>query len=370
VKPVRILFCCPTPLEPRLGASKVYLEAAAAFRDLGWEAAVVGPDEPGPLRDYLRTHAADYDVVEYEHYALPFPRSDFPSDTLMVARSVLLAHVQAAARIPPLPTLRGRLGRALRWYSLRRRWQRAIADADLTLATADLVNLPNTAERDLLVRHGHPPQKILVQPFGLFPGRLAAFAPTPDDLPDPPVVAFVGTFDPRKGLCEFPQIVAAVLHSSPAARFRLIGTAGLIPTVEGVLRFFPHQLRSHLEVIPRFDPAALPGLLTGCSAGVFPSRCEGFPFGMLEMLAAGLPVLGYDAPGLSVLLPPEYLSPCGDGAALGERAARLLADPIRLRAARRWARDRAAGFRWTDIARATADRYLQALASRRPVSVR
>ena len=364
-RPLRILFCSPTPVDARLGASKVYIEVAAALQRHGCETTVVGPaetgDTPGRLRDYLRATAAGYDVVEYEHYALPFPRADFPPAVLLVARSVLLVHIMAASRIPPLPTVRGRVGRAIKGWVERRRWRKVVADADRTLAAADLVNLPNATERDVLSGRGQQHDKMLVLPFGLFPERLAAFTPTPDELPDPPVVAFVGTFDPRKGLCEFPRLVASVLRIFPAARFRLIGTAGLVPDAEGVLRVFPRSVRPQLDITPRFEPAALPGLIAGCSIGVFPTRCEGFPFGVLEMLAAGLPVLGYDAPGMTALLPPEYLTRCGDGAALGRQLAGRLADPARLRAARREARTRAEGFRWADIARVTADRYLKSL---------
>src|SRR5262245_28659711 len=101
---MRILLCCPTPVTARLGASKVYIEAAEGFRRLGWEATVVGPEEIGEgpagdlftqpfrLRGYLRRRASDFDVIEYEHHQLPFSRADFPSRPLFVARSVLLAH--------------------------------------------------------------------------------------------------------------------------------------------------------------------------------------------------------------------------------------------------------------------------------------
>ena len=47
---------------------------------------------PPVLRDFLRRSAADYDVVEYDHTYLPYPRSDFPRGPLFVARCVLLHH--------------------------------------------------------------------------------------------------------------------------------------------------------------------------------------------------------------------------------------------------------------------------------------
>jgi glycosyltransferase involved in cell wall biosynthesis len=377
----RILFCCPHPVSPRLGASKVYIEAAEGFRGCGWQASVVGPEqfcggtlgevtnsEPAHLREYLRRHAADFDVVEYEHNRLPYPREDFPPGPLFVARSVLLTHQVARSRIPPVPTLRGRAARLVKGWLTRRRWQRAVADAERTLRAADLINVCNAADRDLLLQYGHPAERILLFPFGLFASRLAELAPTPDDLPCPPVVGFVGTFDPRKGMCDLPAFAKALSRVQPGVQFLLLGTAGLVRTAEEVVGFFPPAVRPRLHVLPHFAPAELPGLLRRCSLGVFPSYCEGFPFGVLEMLAAGLPVVGFDAPGPPEMLPPAYLVPPGDADGLALRVAELLADADGLRTARRWARRRAEGLRWEAVAARTAAAYLAHLAGSVPAA--
>src|SRR5687767_10241559 len=106
----RILYCCPYRIDPTLGGAKVYIEMSKAFEALGWDVTIISPDEIGhgilsnlpeasklkqysvALNDYLIKHAKDYDVVEYEHLYLPFPRSNYPKKTLMVARSILLTH--------------------------------------------------------------------------------------------------------------------------------------------------------------------------------------------------------------------------------------------------------------------------------------
>lgn len=349
----------------------MYIEAAEAFRRIGWDATLVGPDEvaggpAGPthenhlcLRDYLRREAARFDVVEYEHYALPYPRSDFPQGPVFVARSVLLTHTVVAAGIPPRPAIRARVGRVLKGWRERRRDRALVAQADATVRGADIANVANTDERDALVEAGHPVDKVVVQPFGLFPERFAAFRAAPDDIPPRPRVAFVGTFDPRKGMAEWPALAGAVVARHPGAAFRLVGAAGMVPTVGAVLGYFPRHLRRHVEVVPRFDPVELPGLLADCSVGVFPSYCEGFPFGVLEMLAAGLPVVAYRAPGPPMMIPAEDLVPKGNGRAAGRRVADLLGDPVGLRAARRAARARAEQFRWEEIAARTAAAYAE-----------
>ena len=194
--------------------------------------------------------------------------------------------------------------------------------------------------------------------------RLRQFATVPDGLPDRPVVGFVGTFDPRKGMCEFPDLVDRVVRQVPGVTFRLLGTAGLVRDADGVRRYFPRRLWPRLEIYPRYDPNELPGLLAGVSVGVFPSRVEGFAYGVLEMLAAAIPVIAYDAPGANVLLTPEFLVQVGDTTTLASRVIGLFADPAGLQFARGWARNRALEFNWERIGEQTARAYEDRLAQR------
>jgi len=375
---VRILFCSAIPPDPRLGMGKHWLELAESFRGLGWEAHAVGPDQiaggqirvtlqtfPPILRDFLRRSAADYDVVEYDHAYLPYPRSDFPRGPLLVARCMLLHHHFLTTPLPPVPGLRSWLRRpftARRWH----RWlERKVAQTDATVRHADLTVVSNDRDAAALVRNGADADRIAVLPLGLTSERRRQFAAVPDVVPDRPVVGFVGTFDPRKGMCEFPALVDRVVCRNPEVTFRLLGTAGMVPDADGVRHYFPRRLWPRLEIYPSYDPNELPGLLAGVSVGVFPSRVESFGYGVLEMLAAAVPVIAYDAPGPHVMLPPEYLVPVGAVRELADRTAALLVDPIQLLAARRAARERSRGFAWEDIVRRTAERYRAQLASTR-----
>ncbi|HKG48254.1 MAG TPA: glycosyltransferase family 4 protein [Pyrinomonadaceae bacterium] len=70
------------------------------------------------------------------------------------------------------------------------------------------------------------------------------------------------------------------------------------------------------------------GLLTAVDVGVFSSRSEGCPNGVLECMAAGLPVAGTDIEGVrEVLGSSELLAPVGDASALADTILRLAADP-------------------------------------------
>jgi glycosyltransferase involved in cell wall biosynthesis len=72
------------------------------------------------------------------------------------------------------------------------------------------------------------------------------------------------------------------------------------------------------------------GLLSAVDVGVLSSRGEGSPNGVLECMAAGLPVAGTDIPGIREALGEAgqpFLAPPGDAEALAERLLRLLSDP-------------------------------------------
>src|SRR5690606_32306308 len=91
--------------------------------------------------------------------------------------------------------------------------------------------------------------------------------------------------------------------------------------------------------------------------GAFPSYHEGFMLAVLELLAAALPVVAYDAHGASDALPPERLVPRGDADALADALAALLSDPDGLAEARRAARASALTYRWPAVAEQTEAFY-------------
>jgi glycosyltransferase involved in cell wall biosynthesis len=373
----RILFCCQVPPDPRLGMGRHYLELAKAFRELGWEARTVGPDEiaggptkvtpetfPQVLRGFLLRTAAGYDVVEYDHAYLPYSRSDFPLGPLFVARCMLLHHHFLTTTVPPAPGFLSWLRSPIAARRGRRWLERVVAQTDMTVRHADLTVVSNDRDAAAIIRNGADPDQIAVLPPGMTTERLRQFAAVPDGLPERPVVGFVGTFDPRKGMCEFPELVDGVARQVPGVTFRLLGTSGLVRDADGVRRYFPRRLWPRLEIYPRYDPDELPGLLAGVSLGVFPSRVESFGYGLLEMLASAIPVIAYDAPGPHVMLNPEFLVPIGDTSTLASRVSALLADPAGLQFARRWARRRVREFTWDRIGAQTARAYEDRLAQR------
>jgi len=370
----KILFCTPTALTKALGAPKVVVELAEGLRELGWDCDVRGRYDldaaPGQaalsdeayiqhLRRFLLDHAGEYDVVDYDHYCLPFPRSDFALQTLFVARSVLLAHHFDVIPIPVGRSLKAGLKQMILGGCERAASRQRTQRAHSTVQEADLVNVCNEEDKAELVRCGIDREKIVVIPFGISRSRRPLFDAVSSAVPKEPVVAFVGTFDYRKGAREFPALVERIVNAVPNARFRLLGTAGMFQTKAAVLAHFPVTLRQKIEVIPRFAPEELPSLLASCSVGIFPSYIEGMPFGVLEMLAASVPVIAYDSPGPPMLLPTEYLTTRGDFPAMSSSVVALLTNLETLGTARTWARKQSRQFCWERIAQKTNDIYVE-----------
>jgi glycosyltransferase involved in cell wall biosynthesis len=363
---MKILFCSPISLKETLGMARALLSIAAEFKKLDWEVKIISPDDiqfgndsTEGLRKYLLQHATEYDVIEYDHSYLPYPRSDFSSNTLFVARSQLLAHHFNVIQIPSSQKLRFKLRNLLKAKSDLQNKQKNLYKAQKTLHEADLVVVLNQADREILIENKLPCDKIQVIPNGMSSHRRLLFNAVSPKLPLNPKIAFVGTFDYRKGATDFPGIVQEICDQAPGTTFLLVGTSGLFSSKEQVLAFFSKRLRDKIEVIPSFEPNDLPQILSNCSLGIFPSYIEGFPLGVLEMLAASLPVIAYDSPGAPMMLESQYLVPQGDVIRMAQRVVELLEDSTKLVAARIWAKERSQQFCWTQIAQQTSEIYLE-----------
>ncbi len=364
---MKILFVSQAPLNKELGASKVLIELADEMNRLGWESRLLSLMDlvPGPVRaggevyaralhKHLREHAGEYDVVDYDHVYLPYPRRDFPLNTLFVARSVLLAHHLVEGRGPPARSLKARLRALVSGKRKETQLLDIIGRAQATIVEADLVNVANHGDETTLGRRGISRDKIVVLPYGLSRDRRLLFDKVSETISEAPRIAFVGTFDSRKGAPDLPHIVSDIVAAIPDVSFSLLGT---FRSEVDVLASFPSWLRRRIHVVPSYAPDSLPELLAPCSAGVFPSYMEGFGFGVLEMLAAGVPVIAYDVPGPPMMLPPEYLVSVGDRAAMSRKIIDLLKDGHLLETARTWARDRSRDFGWPNIAKKTSEIY-------------
>lgn len=381
---MKILICCPLPwVDPKFGASRVALDFVDGLEKNGIEYDFYPPadntierlDYPDILADYLIAHAHEYDVVDYPFNVRPWIK-DAPNsiNTLRVARVVLLPHFEDKTPDPAPPETLTR--KTKRWvkkligrpepilYSAKtRQW------VDANMHQADLINVANSADKKCLIPLGFNAQKIIVIPYGLTKKGATSLASCikTRNIQPAPRIAFIGTFDFRKGALDFPEIVKIVADEIPNVRFRLLGTKGMMQTREKVLSWFPKKLHKHLEIHPTFEPKDLPGLLTDCHVGMFPSYREGFGIAVVEMLGAGLPVIAYDVPGPCDILPSDWLIPSGEKQKMAEQLIELLqSDNPAYNQSR--ALERSQQFDWTQIAVDTINIYKKHLKSKNSVS--
>ncbi|PEN12620.1 hypothetical protein CRI94_13980 [Longibacter salinarum] len=263
-----------------------------------------------------------------------------------------------------ISVLKKHVGTAVRYELSQKARQDRVRRVNIELRAADLIIVSNQHDVDALVREGISKSNITKLPFGLTDERRNQLVRVAGNSTGTPTITFVGTFDFRKGgATDIPRIVDQVLSEHPEVKMRLLGTRGLFVSEREVLSHFAPRVQSRVEVVPRYDPDTLPELLLGSTLGIFPSRYEGFPFGVLEMLAAGLPVFAYHSPGPPEMLPGEWLSERGDWKGLADSATRLLHDRQTLSRLKQEALSRAQRFKWDQIAEETLAAYTTKLES-------
>lgn len=362
---MKILLCSEQVLKKEVGISKPLIELAEELEILGWHCQLASPQDVGchspglhpytqALTTYLQHHAHEFDVVDYPCSYLPGNLAASHCKTLFVARSALLPHNFDTIRMPIKADWYSRVKHLTRLPSAWLQQQSYVANTDKTVQVADLVNVNNQDDRTTLIQRGVPAEKVVAVPLGISRERRALFNIVSSQVPDRPIVANIATFDPRKGCLDMPSIIAQIAKAIPQVRLRLLGT---MRPVEQVLSYFPAQLHPLIDVIPRFEADKLPELLADCSVGMFPSYLEGFGLGVLEMLAASVPVVAYNTPGPPMILPADYLVQRGDRLAMASRLIELLQHQDKLAAARGWAKQQSQAFCWQRIAQQTHDLY-------------
>lgn len=384
-KPLRILAIVNTPWDPRLGAARVWIELAEEWTKAGHtvEKYCLTDAFPTPTSSprisalrltwfpfraarFVRRNARRFDVIDALAGTLTASKQSLRFDGLLVARSVgsydLYQQFERVAATRWPPARKGRiLGRI--FYGLFYKGMRAATHA--SSRHCDLLNLPNSDE--LRYRHDEigSPRPAMVQPYGLAPARrealLAAAAPAESRWREKRV-CFLGMWSVRKGAKDWGQVIERIRARVPRARFRFLGTM-----VEDhlVLEDLNLGAPDFVELVPRFEPAELPQLLSDCTVGAFPSYVEGFGLAVVEQLAAGLPVVAYDASGPRHILGetlPELLIQPGDITAFSDAVIAILERDLEsYRAICQRSVETAGPFSWPQIARDTAEEYRRRL---------
>ena len=386
-KPLRILGIVNLPWDPRLGASRVWFELAAQWRNLGhqFEKFSLSDAFPKPTSSralsawrqaifpyraarFVREHGGSFDVIDCLIGALPFSKQSLRFTELLVARSIGLYLDYAKfirfsrERWPDQPSGKfvGRVFYTFTSWLLRRNGDRA-------LNHCDLFNVPNDEEKQTIQQRASAVATIVL-PYGLNDSECAALAgaaKSPRERLAQKEICFLGMWSVRKGLRDWPEIIRTILNAVPDTRFAFLGT---MTDQQTVLRDLELSSDGAIRCVTSYEPRELPKLVAGCVVGLFPSYIEGFGISVIEQLAAGIPTIAYDVPGPHHIFEKdcEFLVPSGDTKAIAARAIEILrmneADYDALSAK---CREIAARFRWEQIAADTIREYEAALAQLR-----
>ena len=245
--PLRILAIVNLPWDARLGAARVWIELAQEWRRAGHTVekfcltdAFPTPSAssvrstcrtalfPRKAAAFVRENRTRFDVVDCLIGTLPFRKSALRFRGLLVARSVGFHRLyddflrEAAQRWPEQP--QGRFAGRIFHRTLERRFRR---NAELSLHTCDLLNLPNENEREVLERDAAVRARKIVEPYGLsdaFREALAGAAAPVAERVRRQKICFIGMWSVRKGSRDWPRLMKAIWRRNPQAEFVFLGT--------------------------------------------------------------------------------------------------------------------------------------------------
>jgi glycosyltransferase involved in cell wall biosynthesis len=241
---------------------------------------------------------------------------------------------------------------------------RAFVPRSLALARR-VIAVSAHARDDLVRRFGYDPDRIAVVPHGVPETTRGPVGAEAIDrvraawgLGAAPVMACVGTIQPRKGV---DRVVAAFAASGLAGRGWRLVVAGR--TRPGYAPAWLERPPTGVVVTGAVPDATVVALTATAEIAVSASEYEGFGLTVLEAMAAGCAVIAVDATAIpEVVGDAGLLVPDGSVETLASAMGRLASDAGERGRLADAARARAAGFTWAESARRTRAVYEEALA--------
>jgi glycosyltransferase involved in cell wall biosynthesis len=383
-KPLQILIVVDLAWDIRLGAVRVFVGLADAWRAAGHQVEKYSLTDafPKPPRSriaalfrqlvfpwkaaaFVRANRRRFDVIESLLGALPFSKRRLRFRGLLVTRSV--GFYQLYRDLPqPHEAPRGKLSGQIIYPMIDKL---TLARSQRAVRNCDLLNLPNEEELREFRAQIQTDKPALVAAYGLTTERrrqLFEAAELPTDRLASKKISFIGMWSPRKGANDWRKIIRRVHAAVPDARFLFLGTLVEDRQVLNDLGMTDADL---IELVVEYRPEHLPQLLADSTVGAFPSYAEAFGFGVLEQLAAGIPCVAYDAAGPRMILEkdfPELLVPVSDFERLAATLVRVLrSDDAQYEQLSRRCAESAARFDWATIAEQTAEGYRAHLSANR-----
>ena len=204
---------------------------------------------------------------------------------------------------------------------------------------ADRIVAGSSYCRNTLVEQGVPPDKIVVNSYGV--ERIGGdFAPPTDRADRPLRFLFLGFLSLRKGL----PLLLEAWEKAGLRDAELVLAGGIRPEHR---HFLPQDNTvRYAGFVPR---SALPSFLAQNDVNVLPSYSEGFAISLIEAMAAGLPIVATDhtgAPDIVSTGRDGFLMPVGDVEALVERLRWFAANREKIPAMSAAAKRKSEEFTW------------------------
>lgn len=345
----KILMIMPSPFSRNFGASKVPMELADEYRNMGLTVEFFSSDHAFPWKKLLRPRMArflDFFFPPFSYYAkrfvqkvgkefqvidsnignLPFSKRqlNFPGALISRSAGFFPDYVEFDQKNRVFPkTAFGFFEDAF----LKRALDKEMNGFFRAMRYSDSIIVSTLEEKGKMRSVSPQKNDIWVAPPGIprsFAEELRKVAHSTENRLKNPIVSFLGAWGARKGSRDWRAIILEVRKAIPQVMFHLLGTQW---DKVKILKEIGSDLGEAIVVIPRYDFTTLPKLLAPSTVGAFPSYLEGFGIAPLEQMAAGIPVVGYDIPGPRDTvgkLNKEYLLAPGNTTGFAEKIIQIL----------------------------------------------
>jgi glycosyltransferase involved in cell wall biosynthesis len=193
-----------------------------------------------------------------------------------------------------------------------------------------IVTISNYSLQKMQKHYGVDKDKVRIVPNGV---NIEKFKPTADaeaarrqfGLGKEPVVLFVGSLIPRKGLAFLVEAAKKVVRVQSATKFLIVGDGPQKNQLENSIA--EANLSGNFKFLSKVNEDALPTLYNCADVFVLPSIQEGQGIVLLEAQASGLPVVAFDIGGVNEAVRNNetgLLVTLGDSGALADGVLKLL----------------------------------------------
>ncbi|RYX86297.1 glycosyltransferase [bacterium] len=317
---LKILLVSHNHITNYAGAGKVYYELKEKYEAAGYFVDKVDITDlyPQPQRlfgrifgrfftqkifEYLKENAHNYHIIDANLTNITKSKESFGFKGLLIARSQGIMplyersyQIKRFAETSEFTRKKKPIRNFLGKYIRKIFKDFTLKDFHASVKYADVIHCLNRSEFDYFLEIGISKDKLVLIPNGLSKSHLNKFEQTSYNRKNnSKIVSIIGAWHNVKGSKDWNDIAVKLIEDKEFDSILILGT---VMSEEFVKKDFQSNIYPYLNIIPRYDPSNLPNLLETVKVAVSSSYMEGLPYAVLEQLAAGIPVVGYNVPGV------------------------------------------------------------------------